>query len=666
MFTVKGDQITPLPRPGIIISPKAEPTFNYHSIRFIPRSHVKRLLQIHHYFEQVLELTTGYYAKIALVVALSSAGDIITVQKLFTSWQGRPQKEKRHYAEGSRTGGKSEAGGKEMYSAVIRGLVGRNFRDHERRPYYVSVDHKTGSRNNGVTQMHAALELFYDLLRKGGTPTFETYHSLVVGLAAFKNDMEAAELLLDHMIITKRKPYVQVLHVMCREYVRRKDYPRAERIFNMLREYGIRPKALTCNLMIRAVFRMSSLEALQYLGQTQGIHLNAAETTTAQVSEDLGTMARQLKRQRIRGILEYMQRNNTLPDQDTFSTLMYGYGHMEDGYPDLKETMVEMSREQYRIEPSLIVLNSLLFAHLNHGRVKIAESILDQMLSTPHPVKDRVAVTNRQPQQQESSPFRRSRQIVEEPEEWSDAAMDDEKNRSPRRAIYDNMMMIPGKGTFHALMLAHVERGDILGMERVLDKMIQAQKQQQEQQQELQIRHRSMPRALRRPIPPMIDLGGDEYTANIMLLGYLAQRDFAKVDMIQKQIQARPDWKSSSMFQDRQESRTQMIEFVRQQSSKAVVERSLRQNNDEDDPLISRTLTWISSESSTPSKKAGDPLIGDVEGELDDDIEIDVTTLSAKLRELMKSSSPTTTTTSTSTSSISSSQSSPPTSSAHE
>ncbi|KAF9348720.1 hypothetical protein BGX34_002281 [Mortierella sp. NVP85] len=634
MFTVRGDRTVPSSRQRELISPKADPLFKYHTIHFTSGSHVKRLLQVHHYFEQVLELTVGYYSKIALVVALSSKGDMITVRKLFAKWQGRQHKDKRAHGDGSNQG-TSEAGGKEIYSAVIRGLVGRNFRDSEIRPYYVATDASSGTRNNSITQMHAALELFYDLLRK------------VVGLAVFKNDMEAAELLLDHMIIKKKKPYVQVLHVMCREYVRRNDYPKAERIFGMLQEYGIRPRALTCNIMLRAVFRMSDVDALQHLGH------RAPDAPRG--SEEPEAMARQLKRQKIRRVLEYMRENETVPDQETFSTLIYGYGHMEDGYPDLKEAMVEMSREQSQIEPNLIILNSLLFAHLNHGKIKIAESILDQMLSTPHPAADQAEFGNKRPQQQVLSPFRRRRQEQMEDEVNE---VDDKRDvrQSHKRAVYDKtMMMVPGKGTFHALMLAHVERGDIVGMERVLDKMIQTQRQQQEQRVKLQ----SMYRPRWRPMPPLVDLEGDEYTANIMLLGYLSQRDFAKVDILQKQIQSRPDWKSNFMFQDREVNMEQMIEFVKQQSSRTIVERSLQQPGRHRDPSTSWTTS--NSPDSTASSRmttAFDPLNGNGEGVLDDDIEIDVTTLSAKLRGLMKSSGTTSSTSPTSTTASTSSSSS--------
>ncbi|KAF9985102.1 hypothetical protein BGZ65_011731 [Modicella reniformis] len=641
MFTVRGDHSIPLRKPGERVSPKAEPTFNYHTIRFIRESHAKRLLQMHQYFEQILELRIGYYSRIALLVAFSSRGDMITVRKLFSQWQ-EPQWKETHRQEQDGL----HLGGKEMYSAVIRGLVGQNFRDSERRSYYITVDHMTGTKNNGITQMYAALELFYDLLRKGGTPTFETYHSLVVGMAAFKNDLEAAELLLDHMIIKKRKPYVQVLHIMCREYVRRKDFARAERIFGMLQEYGIRPKALTCNLMLRAVFRTSSADALRYLGQT-----NNNIPDSIQGSEALEAMACQLKRQRIQEIREYMRENDTAPDQDTFSTLIYGYGHMEDGYPDLKGTMVEMSREHSQIEPNLIVLNSLLFAHLNHGKIKFAESILNQMLNSFHPAIDRVVVTNKRRTQQQPSPFRKSMQ----------ESKTEDKSKSDWKwqkwMVNEKLMMVPGKGTFHALMLAHVERGDIVGMERILDRMAQTRQQQQDQQYELEIRYQLMPRVLRRPLLTMVDLEADEHTANIMLLGYLKQRNFVKADIIQRQIQSRSDWKTSSLFQDREENRQELIEFVRQQSSQVIVERSLLENDDDGEPPISSDSN---NGSSRGTAAVFDPLSGKVEGELDDDIEIDVTTLSAKLRELMKPLSPTSSTSPSPTTSSSSSSPPPP------
>ncbi|KAI8602565.1 hypothetical protein EDD21DRAFT_352643 [Dissophora ornata] len=601
-------------------TPSAEASSRIFALHFLDQSHAQRLLQIHQYFEQVLNLKIDYYSRIALIVAFSTQGDMVTVQKIFRQWQqlanrsqSSTQQRQQQYGPGT--------GGKEMYSAVIRGLVGRNFEDPARRRHFLPPQDPTASefRNHGATQIYAALELFYELLRKGGTPTFETYHSLVVGMSTFKNDMEAAELLLDHMLIKKKKPYVQVLHVMCREYTRRREFPAAERIFGMLKEYGIRPKAMTCNLMIKAVFQMSNIEALQYLEQR-------TLSNNQGLPEDLNARARQLKREKIYELRQYMRETGTAPDESTFSILFYGFGHLEDGYPDLMKTMVEMSQEQPRIEPNLPILTSLFFANLNHGKVKTAESILNQTLSSTHSERDAAAIVGIKRKGQTASPFGEQRRLQDG--EVGEDANEDEKVVK----IYNKLVMVPGKGSFHALMLAYVEQGDITGMERVLDKMIQIRQQQQQQQQQfqaqggqnLQTRSGRLKTFKYRPTIPLVDLEADEYTANIMLLGYLKQRDLDKVDLIRKQILSRPDWKSSSLFWDREESRQQLTNFVREQSSKAIVERSLL-DSDGDLPLLSRDMS-----------------LGDnVEGELDDDIEIDVATLSAKLRDLMKSSSST-------------------------
>ncbi|KAF9990600.1 hypothetical protein BGZ75_000797 [Mortierella antarctica] len=573
------------------------------NMKFITQSHAKRLLQIHQYFQDILELPIGYLSRIALLVSFASRGDMITVHQLFRGWQQD----------------RLSTGGKEMYSAVIRGLVGSNFQDSDRLPFHVGKDHKTGIRNHGTTQIYAALDLFYELLRQGGTPTFETYHSLILGLATFKNDMEAAELLLDHMIIKKKKPYVQVLHVMCREYVRRRDFPAAERIFGMLKEYGIRPRALTCNIMLRAVFQMSTLEALQHLGHTTPS--SASELSVQQPSyqdyrhqqhKDLEAMALQLKRQKIHEIREYMRENDAVPDEATFGTLVYGFGHLKDGYADLEDIMKEMSRLHPPMEPTLIILNSLLFANLNHGRVKKAEAILDRMLA----MQPQGPTTPLQQRQQLPSPFQNK--------QFQNA----ERRRRKQEMTRKTLPTVPGKGTFHALMLALVERGDIQGMERVLDKMIHTNRQQST----------VIPVAvtttanIQAPFSPSkVNLDADEYTANIMLLGYLSVRDFTKVDLIQSQIRARADWRSSSLFWDRDEDRRELIEFLRQQSSREVVRRSLLEDSQQNDDDPERHGSGSRSLNGSSAIHA--------EGELDDDIEIDVTTLSAKLRGLMSSSS---------------------------
>ncbi|KAF9182490.1 hypothetical protein BGZ51_004717 [Haplosporangium sp. Z 767] len=618
----------------------ATPSSQY-TMHFIGQSHASRLLQIHQYFEQVLQIKIVYYSKIALVVALASKGDMITVTQLFRQWQQTPQSQDDNTTSSAipsskiepvLTGGGGGGVGKELYSAVIRGLIGRNYQDNHRRSFYVSKDFNTGVRNQGVTQVYAALELFYDLLRRGGTPTFETYHSLVMGLAVFKNDMEAAELLLSHMIMTKKKPYVQVLHVMCREYARRRDFAAAERIFGMLQEYGIRPRVLTCNILLRAIFQMSTLEALQYLGQggyQPSLYQNQDDTNPE-------IMVQQLKRQKIRELREYMRHNETPPDETTFSTLFYGYGHMQDGYPDLRETMIEMSSMQPPVKPSLIVLNSLLFAHLNHGRIKRAEAILDEMLQTTLSVNASPARRSRH-RLQSKSPFQKwnkDTHLVDTAAATKADEMEEAENMSTTRPFF----MTPGKGPFHALMLAHVEQGDIAGMERVLDKMIQTHDRQQRQQQQLPHPHdRSNSRSVSWNMTP-VDLEADEYTANIMLLGYLMQRDHAKVDVIERQIQARPDWKSSSMFLSRDENRQELIDFVRKKSSREVVQRSLLESNsdgEEEEGFPARQATVATGKTLTDHPQN---LSEDSEGELDDDFEIDVTTLSAKLRGLMSTS----------------------------
>lgn len=629
-------------------------TFTLH---FLGQSHAKRLLQMHQYFEQVLGIPIGYNARIALLVAFSSRGDMITTLNLFRQWQRPCSSSSRG---GARTDRGGVGGGKEMYSVVIRGLIGRSFQDSERRSFYVQGDPASGIRNQGVTQVYTALELFYDLMRQGGTPTFETYHSLIMGLSTFKNDMEAAELLLDHMIFKKKRPYVQVLHVMCREYARRKDFLSVERIFGMLKEYGIRPRAVTCNVMLRAIFQMSTMEAIQYLGHTSSG--NNIPSPHQELGQDLDAMADRLKRQKVQYLREYMHENGTMANDRTFSILCYGFGHMKSGFPDLQEVMVEMVQGPSAMEPSLVVLNSLLFAHLNHGKIRKAESILDQILQSFHPLEDLSYAQTPRRRQQSESPF--SQQAPKSTPNIT-SALKEKEGTGVGAPLLPRIPMVPGKGAFHALMLAYVEQGDITSMERIVDKMIQTQHQQQDQhyqRRQLAARLSKLSKGQSRSSILQhlkVDLEADEYTATIMLLGYLTRRDFVKVDLVQQQIQAHPDWRSSSLFLDRDENRQELIDFVRHQSSKEIARRSLLESaaeeddEDGDDNNIGQGTRALGSSSvedikatletgATTTATKAKPLSGDLQGELDDDIEIDVTTLSAKLRGLMNSSTSTT------------------------
>lgn len=624
------------------------PTTSTFTMHFLGQSHAKRLLQMHQYFEQVLGIPIGYNARIALLVAFSSRGDMITTLNLFRQWQ-RPSS-----FRGAQTDRGGVGGGKEMYSVVIRGLVGRNFQDSERRSYYVQDDPISGTRNQGVTQIYTALELFYDLLRQGGTPSFETYHSLIVGLSTFKNDMEAAELLLDHMIVKKKRPYVQVLHVMCREYARRKDFLAVERIFGMLKEYGIRPRAVTCNVMLRAIFQMSTLEALQYLGHTTTTLGNSnLPPSHREPGLNLDAMADQLKRQKVQHLREYMNENGTMPNDRTFSILCYGFGHMRSGFPDLQEVLVEMVQGPSAMKPSLVVLNSLLFAHLNHGKIRKAESILDQILLSFHPSEDLSFAQTPRRRQQSESPFRKQASAST----ITTSTLKEENDLSDHNL--PRIPMVPGKGAFHALMLAYVEQGDISSMERIVDKMIQAQHQQQDQhyqRRQLAARLSKSSKGRSWSSSPIlrhlkVDLEADEYTATIMLLGYLTRRDMVKVDLIQQQIRAHPDWRSSSLFLERDENRQELVDFVRHQSSKEIARRSLLQSATEEEDgdfgesgqrSVIEDIKAATAAGTATTTTTTKPLSGDLQGELDDDIEIDVTTLSAKLRSLMNSSSPTT------------------------
>ncbi|KAF9026508.1 hypothetical protein BGZ52_006611 [Haplosporangium bisporale] len=529
------------------------------TLQHLNQSHRTRLLQMHQYFESVLGLPIGYYARIALLTAFSTAGDMITTTTLFDSW--------RHQPVTADTTRRIRVG-KEMYSAVIRGLVGRNFQDAHYHPFRAARDVRTSVRNNGTTQMHAALELFYDLVRRGGTPTFETYHSLIVGMSVFKNDMEAAELLLDHMLVTKKRPYVQVLHVMIREYTRRRDFRAAERIFGMLKEYRIKPKAITCNMMLKAAFDMSPLEAEDVMGRPKR-HQDRA------LAGDAVTV---FKRVKVQKLLAYMRHNKVDFDQATYSILIYGFGHFPrgEGYPDMKRTMVELSQSQ--IEPNLAVLSSLLFAHLQQGKLNRAEVFLDQMVGLSRQEQQDYSMSKSdyaKEFQQRPSPFR----IL-----FQRKTHHEQQQQQQERAVL-------GKGPFHAIMLALIEHGDISGMERVLDKMMAAAEDNHKYLLTL------TPVEVKRR--PVIDLKADEHTAKILLLGYLTARDFAKAELVQAQINARPEWAHLH------------------QASPLVLQ-----------DAATKPAVLLTDQ---------DSVLGELEGELDDNIEIDVTTLSAKLRGLMKS-----------------------------
>ncbi|KAF9578642.1 hypothetical protein BGW38_005461 [Lunasporangiospora selenospora] len=636
---------------------------------------------MHQYFETVLGLRIGYYARVALLTAFATAGDTITSHGLFRQWE--------------------PTAGKEMYSAMIRGLVGQDFQSSThallRSPHAfdsISRHPTTGLRNRGVTQINAALELFYELQRRGGKPTFEMYHSLVVGMATFKNNMEAAEMLLEHMIIQKGKPYVQVLHVMIREYARRRDLESAERIFGLLSQYRIQPRAMTCNMILGAIFRMTPMEAQAYLDRTPLEELRTFHQTTRGKASDqtlwpsttastttttTTTSFSALVRKKVADIRAYMRTSRVEPDEATYSTLIYGYGHLEGGYPDLRTTMRELG--QSKIQPNLVILNSLIFAHLNHGQPSVAESILDKMLNSFHPLTDSmIKMKSTQRFEQRLSPFKKNRAQAEEETEMSkekDATREDSSETSTTtlreseppfvqelKRRLQQWRMFPGKGTFHALMLAHIERGDIRGMERIVDKMIVAQRRQQEQREHHAQARRALAELLSSthsnsqptsvnsllstaftahvPILRTVDLEADEYTANIMLLGYLTERNLEKAELVHQRIQARSDWRSwSNLFEEREASRRALIEYVREKSSKAIVRRVVsrvpeREAMEEEAVVQEMEEAGDEGDSGSGKDSTHQTPLKEKE-ELDDDIEIDVTTLSAKLRGLMSS-----------------------------
>ncbi|KAG0349257.1 hypothetical protein BG004_000037 [Podila humilis] len=549
------------------------------ALHYIESSHRARLLQIHQYIESILNLTASYYAQIALLNSFCSAGDMITAMKLFDRWRHQP-------STGPSTKTKRRTG-KEMYSVMIRGLVGRNFQDRRFMPFRAARDTKTSMRNSGTTQIYAALELFYDLLRKGGTPTFETYHSLVVGMTAFKNDMEAAELLLDHMLVTKRKPYVQVLHVMIREYSRRRDFQAAERIFSMLREYRIRPRALTCNMVMKAVFEMSALEAQEYISQMMTLSDNGQGRNQLKSILEAKDPVSALKLWKVQEIRTYMRRNRVTDDQSTYSILIFGYGHLPSasGREPMKRIMSELAHSN--INPNLAVLSSLLFAHLQHN-VDKAEAMLDKMIAHSLEEQDRYLLFAPSSHEvrvfhQAPSPFR-SQATPFKPDS---VGIDDEFSVNTPQAVL-------GKGPFHALMLAMVERGDTGGMERVVDKMMAAAEENNHRRLE-----QSAAQVKRRPVA---DLKADENTAKIMLLGYLTARDFDKAATIQTYINSRPEWAH------------------------------LHQHG------ITKTVEEARLQTPTVFELDQAKVFGETEGGVDD-LEIDVTALSAKLRGQMESAS---------------------------
>ncbi|KAF9427495.1 hypothetical protein BGZ94_004796 [Podila epigama] len=472
-------------------------------LQYQRHSHKARLLQMHDYFESVLGLQIAYHARIALLVALCSAGDMITAKTFFDKWMSEPLKD-----------GKPSVGN-EMYSVMIRGLVGKNAINTGYIPFSSTQDSSTAVLNGGVTQMYAALEQFYDMIRQGRTPQFEIYHSLIVGLSTLENDMEGAEMLLDHMIMLKGRPYGQVLHVIIREYARRRDFISAERIFSLQREYNLDPKAVTCNVMLTAIFTMSLHQAEQYLQQSPEMVKKIAGAPDPLVA---------LKRVKSTEMLDLMRKHDVVPTERTASILIYGFGHFPPGEGHAEIVRVVNDLRERRLEPNLVILNSLVYAYLHQGNVNRSEKWLDKLVNLTHKIHKALLKNSKEGQvvekyQQKPSPFqysdRQKKGLIKDKEEFL--------GRS-----------VLGKGPFHALMLAFIEEGKINAMERILIKMKEADEFLHH------VRARMTPQQVK--FCPVVNLRPDEHTAKILLLGYLTARDFEKAEKVQQEINKRQDW----------------------------------------------------------------------------------------------------------------------------
>ncbi|KAG0235848.1 hypothetical protein BGW41_000640 [Actinomortierella wolfii] len=548
-------------------------------LHFVSSSHPARLLQMHHYFETVLDIPAGSDARLALIVACCSYGDMFMAERLFRDFRSRA--------------------GEEMYGAMIRGWISKTNRRLE-VPGSITEDQARLNKRRAA-RVNSALELFYEMQQRGIVPSFETYHTLTIGLATFKNDLEAAELMLQHMILRKGKPYVQVLHILLREYGRRGDFSSMMRIFSLYDEYGIRLKPISANLLLKAVFQLRDDQVRAILDhsaeqQPQQHHLTVSSSDKPQGVED---PLLQFRRRQIAHIRSSLSKQSK-PDAFMFSTLIYGYGHLSGAQADLDQAIKDLQRSN--IPMTTVLWTSIVMAYVGQHQLRQAETALDEALKW---FKDQVLTKDNQdktttPTSTSSLSTRRG---------WKAEAT------AARQAI----LPIP-RGVFHAVMVGMIESMDVAGMERTVARMMDlhdfcekheaAIRRQAEHSQGATVWRGSRQHE------------ADEYTANILLLGYLMAKDVDKARRVAHQIAQHPSWETRRGHAGIEA----LKEYVFSQATKntASVMQAIRGEDDEDAARTHHAREHDVNHANT------EPI------ELDDDVEIDIEELTRQLRSTLR------------------------------
>ncbi|KAF9159454.1 hypothetical protein DFQ26_006510 [Actinomortierella ambigua] len=557
-------------------------------LHFVSSSHPARLLQIHRYFEEVLGIPAGSDARLALIVALCSQGDMLTAERFFRIYRRQA--------------------GEQMYGAMIRGWVSKT--DKRLEVHGAATDDQLqmlSKRRSG--RINSAMELFYEMQQCGITPSFETYHTLTVGLATYKNDLEAAELMLQHMILRKGKPYVQVLHILLREYGRRGDYEAMRRIWGLYSEYGLRLRPISGNVLLKAVFQLRDSQVQAMIDRSR--EERRSQQQQQQQSGDNGSDAEQstleFRRRQIAEICGSLSRRDRV-DPVTFSTLIYGYGHLEGAQQDLDQVIQDLHAS--KVPMTTILWTSIVMARIGQRQLDRAETALGEALTW---FKDQVLRTIPQaPWLLEDDGTEATVTTAATTNATITTTTPSRKNqklgwKAEVAKVRRLVLPIP-RGVFHALMVGMVESHDVLGMERAAAKMMDLY--------EFCATHEDAVRRLagyysgggneRTAWRGLGQQEADEYTANILLLGYLVGQETDKARKVAHHIKQHPSWETRRGHAGIEALKQHVFQQARKNEAQAMQQ--------------------------SESSREGEGEEEEEAGELDDDVEIDVRSLTHRLR----------------------------------
>ncbi|KAF9968945.1 hypothetical protein BGZ73_009005 [Actinomortierella ambigua] len=586
-------------------------------LRFVGSSHPARLLQMHHYFEDVLDIPAGSDARLALIVACCSHGDMFTAERLFRDFRSQASEE--------------------IYGAMIRGWVSRTDKRLEVQGVRTEDQWQMGTRRSA--RINSAMELFYEMQQRGIVPSFETYHTLTVGLATFKNDLEAAELMLQHMILRKGKPYVQVLHVLLREYGRRGDYEAMQRILGLYHEYGLPLKPVSATLLLKAVFQLRDSQVQAMIERDDRRSREIAHTTTGAekdamssssssnnsssgTSHEASTTPLDFRRRQIANICGLLSKEGRM-DPFVVSTLIYGYGHLAGAQQDLDQLVRSLLSSKTPM--TTVLWTSIVMAHIGQRRLRRAEATLGKALKW---YKDQVLqLLSQEPLLAKGDEIKNAATVASTTATTTTKPL--RKNtklgwKSEVAAIRRSILPIP-RGVFHAVMVGMVESNDVFGMERIAAKMMDLS--------EFCAQHEDIVRRLaaygkdRTAWQGQRQQEADEYTANILLLGYLVGKEIDKAKKVAYQIEQHPSWETRRGHAGIEALR----QHVFQQARKSEMQLMREAGGREDAMSGDRTR---SDDGVDADEKSHIEEVMAAEGvdELDDDVEIDVQALTQQLR----------------------------------